>query len=541
VRQGDAVSSLAAAQQALSVDANRYEAYYYSAYALYQQDSLADAGRYASEALRRASDQGTRDQIQTLINAIQRKPVFLAKIRQADAEVTQGVLARAADDYAAAWTGFKSRADIGVKAAELYLRVQQFPQAAAILNEIIAKPAADAATTERAVRLQNDAKPSFQQAYDFALADAGTRRQRNDLQGVIKDLTDASQLFPDRSEPYIQLSELYASQNDLAGVEQALRRGAISSRIDIRTLLDQPEFSSLLGNQQFVGFLNSVFGPNAGSRPAELLRLDGALSQANMIASPAARVARLEELSRSYPGDPRINNALSNARSLAARVQQDQAIGLYGEGVGDIVLEDVRKLLSQQQAITSVSFYGDESFVANYGTNGYFWRGVPASLRNTLEQLKRDYPGDALNRLFLGPNGSWFLIFGTSGYRADSIPPRLQQALETVGRNGETITAAALGPSGSWVIIRNGTGWLAEGIPQDLGTAIQSCINSGEPVKQVTLTNGGGWLIIEGANGYRSRGVPNSLIERLRAINSSHGTIQAVAVTPSNGWMLIAK
>lgn len=133
LQSGDATQALAAAQEAQRRDASDYRAAYYIAYALMSLNDLDGAARAQAKAQSLAKTDDQRSLVQALGEAIGGR----RDLSEADAALAEGLHAKAARLYAAAFDAGVPKPEAGLKAAELYeKRLGDLGVAARLLNAV---------------------------------------------------------------------------------------------------------------------------------------------------------------------------------------------------------------------------------------------------------------------------------------------------------------------------------------------------------------------------------------------------------------------
>lgn len=120
---------------AMIEDISRPEAYIYSAIALYKEDDLLLAKEYIEKALL-WSDETQKNYCLGILKSIDQKRQF--NELKADATYLEKTksMEQAASKYYLAWKLFPVRADVGIKAAELFIKTNEYPKAMEVLSEL---------------------------------------------------------------------------------------------------------------------------------------------------------------------------------------------------------------------------------------------------------------------------------------------------------------------------------------------------------------------------------------------------------------------
>ena len=113
---GEFIAAYSAASQAANLNERGYEAPYYCALALYKQDALPSADTYLQKALALVPPEAEKQRqlITTLRKVVADKQTFLDLVKIARADVQAGYIAKAAEEFTAAFTLFPTAQDIGL-------------------------------------------------------------------------------------------------------------------------------------------------------------------------------------------------------------------------------------------------------------------------------------------------------------------------------------------------------------------------------------------------------------------------------------------
>lgn len=542
IKQGDYIGALANAQKALRQDSERFEAYYFCAFALFKRDLLDEATPLANDASRRAPADQKAD-VQRLLDAISKRRDVIGLIRSGEEALSQGLVPRAAATYREAW--MKSMADpaIGLKAADLSIKSGDFPAAATVLRSL-AERAIDAGATQRANQLLADIHGQLEKTYNKRVEMAKSAAAAGHSAEALASIAVAITARPDQPAPYLLGVRIYASVQDKEHTGEMLLEGAKSGQVTAEAILAPNVFDDLFEQAWFLETVGRAFGAGTQAKAVERAErnreLQRRFSRALSVHDVEQRKPLLDQIVAASPENLQFQAALKTAQTELDRLSKDRQMGLYTDGINDTLLADLRKIVEGDQIVKSLSFPTDNSFAAIVNRNGYWWRGVPDSLAGTLKDLQTNSPQEEINTVAATVD-DWIVTFGNGGYRCACSRSGLSDALERINRSGELATDVSFAPGAGWLIIRNYTGWLSNNVSPQLSSAISEVSAAGTPISHVSVAPGGGWVIIIGTNGYRTQGIPQKLAGTIQTANRDHVTIRALAFTPSGGWALIRK
>src|SRR5205085_519360 len=122
---------------------------------------------------------------------------FLAHVKTGDQAEQDGLLAKAAREYTAAWDGLNVREDIGFKAAKLWAeRLNNPAEAARILNTIVAHPQ-DLDLSKQVKEMLEGLQDALQKVFDDKLQAGQQAMEKGQMDEAIKAFTLAAQVMPD--------------------------------------------------------------------------------------------------------------------------------------------------------------------------------------------------------------------------------------------------------------------------------------------------------------------------------------------------------
>src|SRR5262249_8507016 len=136
---GDFVRVFSLSQQAMQLNPQGHLGYYYASYALFKQELLDDAKRYAQQCKER-SPQEFQNTAQGLLQAIESTTNGLTWLEQAKKAASRGDTPTAANAYEQAYLAIiPARDDLGLNAARLYGELNKLPDGIRVLKAIKTK------------------------------------------------------------------------------------------------------------------------------------------------------------------------------------------------------------------------------------------------------------------------------------------------------------------------------------------------------------------------------------------------------------------
>ena len=113
------------------------------------------------------------------------------------------------------------------------------------------------------------------------------------------------------------------------------------------------------------------------------------------------------------------------------------------------------------------------------------WReNVPSDFEAKLQSLKAD---EDVKQIVFGPEGSWVILWGSNGYSWEKIPASMAERLKALNHSKTEIKSVALAPNGGWVVLSGLNTFWAEAVPEDFSNALQKYQAAGEEIKQVAF------------------------------------------------------
>jgi tetratricopeptide (TPR) repeat protein len=285
--------ALVEAQKAIRMNPSRFEGHYYSAMALLRQDLVADADKYAQQALRLAPEDRLKE-VDQLVSAIKLQLQAQQKEEKAEEARASGRIFLAATLYLEGFELNPLRVDLGLAGARLWLTLREPGRAARIYRRLAV--AADTAVRAEAVRqLANlassladewsnnttngwrhfDSALKVQPPAQASLAVAVEAFERAiDAYPVATGPAGTSIRFAD--SPYIGLAAAQAARGNRKLLEAALSRGAQNGlRPDTAAFFAADPRSCAVGCRRYDAlaphicqpdlepFLHAVYGPPA--------------------------------------------------------------------------------------------------------------------------------------------------------------------------------------------------------------------------------------------------------------------------------------
>jgi ankyrin repeat protein len=255
---------------ATQLDANRYEGYLWAGVASYRQDQLDTAEKFLKLALDRAPED-KKSFCKDTLKTVSQKRDFLARVAAGDKAVEDGSKAKAAEEYTAAWKLFPNRADVGLKAAQLWNDIHDLTECARVLYPVAASE--DAEIKKQAKELLDRLKPSFRSKYEQLLTRAKDSAWSKNRGTAETDLADAEGLCPDQfAAPYYR-GLLLAADGKADDACKELRKAIKAGDLSLTRLFSPIYFDvvkadvlkSLAASPQFETLVRESFGSNAAT------------------------------------------------------------------------------------------------------------------------------------------------------------------------------------------------------------------------------------------------------------------------------------
>ncbi|MBM4121154.1 MAG: hypothetical protein FJ249_00975 [Nitrospira sp.] len=290
MKRGEFVEALSVAQEAIKLDEQRFEGYHSAALALYYQESVDPATRYAQAAMTRAPED-QRAMVERLIDAIGKKRTYWERVRAGDQAVTKGYVTKAAAEYTEAWRAMPVRAEVGLKAARLWEQIQEYAEGAKILRAV-AKQAKEPAVVKEAQRLLAAWKgpleklgwEKWREGYElYGRWDEADRYQFYHGQGPSEEESDdlarravsaLTLAFDALQNPGYAASAaaILAREKKEDEAVALLERGAREAGLKAEEILKEPRLRRLAGRENFKKFLETTYGPAASATAVEIHR-----------------------------------------------------------------------------------------------------------------------------------------------------------------------------------------------------------------------------------------------------------------------------
>lgn len=268
-KQGKYQDALNKALQATQLNNDRYDAYYVAGLTLYKLDSLDAATESFKKALDKAPED-TKQKVKEAIKAVDDKKIYLEHIRAGDQAFKDSLFAKAAQEYSLAWEIIPMREDIGVKAAQLWIKRQEYLKSAKILNYLISHTN-DKTIAEKARSMLADIKDDVERVFKQKTEEVEGNIKRQELDNALKVSGELTMTMPDRYEPYLYLARIYAIQGKTDDVKKSLIE-ASKRNITAEAILIQEEFFAIFRYVEIRNLIYDVFGSTV-ARNAENISL----------------------------------------------------------------------------------------------------------------------------------------------------------------------------------------------------------------------------------------------------------------------------
>lgn len=270
--QNKAPEAFEAALKATTLDPSRWEGYFYCAVAHYRQDLLDSAEEFARKAKERAP-QASQAVILETLTTIADKHRFLSLVASAEKAESDGLRAKAAADYSAAWRLFRNRSDIGMKAVRLWRALQEWKECALIAQAIAATK--EDANAEAALTICTELTSKINEMVVDLMNKAVLLRWANKIEEADSLLSQAIEVNPARYEPKLLLGLLrVTATTDKAKVSagwpllsQAVARGNLQVEnffdANARHIAKRKDLMNLAKAEAFQALVRETLGPSS--------------------------------------------------------------------------------------------------------------------------------------------------------------------------------------------------------------------------------------------------------------------------------------
>ncbi len=290
MKRAEFAEALSAAREAIKVDEQRFEGHYSAAQALYYQESIDQAGRYAQAALARVPAD-RRIMVERLIEAIGKKRIYWERVKAGDQALAKGYVTKAAAEYTEAWRAMPARAETGLKAARLWDQIQEFTEGAKILRSVV-KQAKEPAMVGDAQRLLAAWKgpldklgwEKWREGYElYERWEEADRYHFHHGQGarsgesidLARRAVNALILAFDalqNPEYAVSAAAILAWENKDGDAVALLDRGAKEAGLKAEAILTEPRLRRLSDNEKFLAFMETAYGPAAVAAATDIHR-----------------------------------------------------------------------------------------------------------------------------------------------------------------------------------------------------------------------------------------------------------------------------
>ena len=216
----------------------------------------------ADEYIKELQREGASDELVASVRAASpRARSAREHVLAGDNALSAGYLARAATEYARAWETDALQEEAGLKAARLWKHLG-VAQSATILRAL-ASGTRNPSISQEARLLLNQLMGTIKGMFDEQMANGADALRRKDPARALAAFLQATQLWPDRAEPHIQMSRVHASQRNREGLKSEVLLATKQDPALAEQILDYEEVQVLLADPSFQDFVNNVFGPYA--------------------------------------------------------------------------------------------------------------------------------------------------------------------------------------------------------------------------------------------------------------------------------------
>jgi hypothetical protein len=376
--QGQLEEARHAAQQAIHQDASRYEGYVLAAKIAAKQGASADAAKFLQIALKMAPDDVSKAKVQQLAANItpaespappqiptDPAQVFADHVKAGDEAAEGGLAYKAAREYTIAFNASPSHADIGMKAARLWLEHQELLEAVRVLNRMKTQslpPQIESQVnqilgdnyqplaiifqeqTSKGWQILNAANPGPD---GFASA---AQHFRDALQARYSVNPSSGSDLDEDSSPYVGLALSAAAAGDVTGAIHALTLGSKAGLKVNGNYFTSPLWNSIRKDAAFQQFLQDAFGDKtaqaaarAAVPPAQTSRDNEDIPAHSEFSMAYAEIAQEYRSGQSREVNAKVAQLSRNAAELGNSAAQVRQGNMYLGGFG--VKQDAKEAL----------------------------------------------------------------------------------------------------------------------------------------------------------------------------------------------------
>lgn len=294
---GDFASALNDAHTAVTINANDFRAHYYLGLIYLKLEHAQEALNEANTALPLATADA-KPSVQKLADLATSMKKAIELRDQAASDESNGLRAKAAQEYETAYNNYPRWSSLGTSATDLYFALHDYPNAAVVMRKLAAGDNPQAAQhaskwlSDQANALSGLSENYIEAAGRLVGDDRLWQATPDELDEAVRDYTNAAKAAPDCTSqfsvcPWLRLARVLAYQMKTPDAENLLKEGGNwGLQIDKRTFHYKFQAAHVDGHSEvqgppdrawhaqvcdasFVQFLNDAFGGDAGRAASE--------------------------------------------------------------------------------------------------------------------------------------------------------------------------------------------------------------------------------------------------------------------------------
>lgn len=269
IKQGKYMEAFAAAREAVRLDGGDASGYYLAAMALYRQDLIEEAEKYAEGAVYRTSAE-KRPAAENLLHEIGNKKQFHQQVAQGDQALKAGIYASAAASYSEAWRRVPAREEIGLRAARLWCEKTQDPKEGALIYRQLARSQDETIREEAKNRLM-EIRPLLKKMGRDKQEEAKLLLAQGRADAALQAYSDAVALAP-TSFAYADAADILVAQKKREQAMEFLRAGAREGGLRPEHVFAKNNLRGLCRSPEFIMLLGELFGPSTTAAAQEIAR-----------------------------------------------------------------------------------------------------------------------------------------------------------------------------------------------------------------------------------------------------------------------------
>lgn len=222
--------------------------------------------------------------------------------------------------------------------------------------------------------------------------------------------------------------------------------------------------------------------------------------------------------------------ALPFSKSIAQSAISDQLLQNCKKELDDIATKKVD--------IHDIAFNTDGHWLILYGDIGYSYSFIPSPLENMLTKLNSE--GTNINKSVIMSDSSWILVYGDKQYTSQNINPDISTDLTSAANHKKNIKCLAIS-QGCRLTVYGTNGFIAKGIPPKMAEKLEQVNKKKWPVREAAFyqyQNQEGWVLLYGKRGIAFQNLPDDITAQLQKFVKQGKNINLVRFY-GNKWIII--